>query len=97
MSFAHLHVHSHYSILEGLGTPQRYVKRAQKLGQEALALTDHGNIYGAIEFYKKAKKADIHPVIGCEFWMAIDSRHDRRAKIDNRAHNLILLAENKTG
>jgi len=97
MSFAHLHTHSHYSILEGLGTPKRLVQQAQKQEQTALALTDHGNMYGAIEFYKAAKKADIHPVIGVEFWMAIDSRHDRRAKIDNRAHNLILLSQNQEG
>lgn len=95
--FVHLHTHSHYSILEGLGQPKLFVERAVELGQEALALTDHGNMYGAIEFYKAAKKADVHPVIGVEFWMAVDSRHDRRVKIDNRAHNLILLAQNKKG
>ncbi|MDF2378971.1 MAG: DNA polymerase III subunit alpha [Candidatus Gracilibacteria bacterium] len=97
MSFAHLHVHSHYSILEGLGTPAAYVKRAQELGQTALALTDHGTMHGAIEFYKAAKKADIHPVIGVEFFQAIDTIEDRRAKIDNRAHNIVLLAENQKG
>ncbi|MDP2691792.1 MAG: DNA polymerase III subunit alpha [bacterium] len=97
MSFCHLHTHSHYSILEGLGTPERYVKRAQELNQTALALTDHGNLYGAIEFYKSAKKKDIHPVIGVEFWMAIDKRTDCRPKIDSKAYNLILLAENQKG
>jgi DNA polymerase-3 subunit alpha len=95
--FVHLHTHSHYSVLEGLGKPQTFVDRAVELGQTSLAITDHGNLYGAIEFYKAAKKADVHPVIGVEFWMAIDSRHDRRVKIDNRAHNLILLAENQKG
>jgi len=97
MGFCHLHTHSHYSILEGLGSPERYVKRAKELKQEALAITDHGNMYGAVEFYKAAKKHDIHPVIGVEFWMALDRRTDRRNKIDNKAHNLILLAENKEG
>lgn len=97
MNFSHLHVHSHYSVLEGLGTPQRFVDQAKALGQTSMALTDHGNMYGAIEFYKAAKKADIHPVIGVEFWMAIDKRTDRRPKIDNRAHNLILLAQNQQG
>jgi DNA polymerase-3 subunit alpha len=95
--FVHLHTHSHYSVLEGLGKPQIFVDRAVELNQTALAITDHGNLYGAIEFYKAAKKADVHPVIGVEFWMAIDTRHDRRVKIDNRAHNLILLAENQKG
>ncbi len=95
--FVHLHTHTHYSVLEGLGKPKIFVDRAVELGQTSLAITDHGNMYGAIEFYKAAKKADVHPVIGVEFWMAIDSRHDRRAKIDNRAHNLILLAENQKG
>jgi len=95
--FTHLHLHTHYSVLEGLGSPDLYVKKAKELGQTALGITDHGNMYGMIEFYKAAKKADIHPVLGVEFYMAIDKRSDRRPKIDNRAHNLILLAENKKG
>src|SRR5690606_7306398 len=85
------------SVLEGLGSPDLYVKRAKELGQTSLAITDHGNMYGVIEFYKAAKKAGIHPIIGVEFYMAIDKRTDRRPKIDNKAHNLILLAENKKG
>jgi|CXWL01.1.fsa_nt_gi DNA polymerase-3 subunit alpha len=97
MNFTHLHLHTHYSILEGLGSPEKYVKRAKELGQTALGITDHGNMYGAIEFYKAAKHEDIHPVIGVEFYMAIDKRSDRRPKIDNKAHNLILLAENQKG
>ncbi|MDP3975360.1 MAG: DNA polymerase III subunit alpha [bacterium] len=95
--FCHLHLHTHYSILEGLGSPERYVDRAKELNQTNLAITDHGNLYGCIEFYKAAKSADIHPVIGVEFWQAIDKRTDRRPKIDNRAYNLILLAQNKVG
>lgn len=97
MNFAHLHLHTHYSILEGLGTPETYVKRAKDLGQTSLAITDHGNLYGAIEFYKAAKAHDMHSIIGVEFYMAIDKRTDRRPKVDNRAHNLILLAQNRKG
>jgi len=73
------------------------VKRAKELGQESLAITDHGNIYGAIEFYKVAVKNDIHPIIGVEFFMAIAKRTDRRPKLDNKTYNLILLAENQVG
>ncbi len=97
MSFAHLHTHSHYSVLEGLGKPKAFVDRAVELEQTALAITDHGNMYGAIEFYKAAKKADVHPVIGVEFFQALETRHDKRVKIDSRSYNLILLAQNQKG
>ncbi len=97
MSFCHLHVHSHYSLLQGLGSPLRYVKTAKNLGQNSLAITDHGNLYGAIEFYKAAKHHDLHPVIGVECAMAVGKRTERRPKIDTKTHQLILLAENKKG
>lgn len=97
MEFCHLHVHSHYSILEGMGTPLQYVQRAKALGQKSIALTDHGNMYGLIEFYKAAKSEDIQPILGVEFYMALEKRTDRRPKIDSKAHNLILLAQNKKG
>ncbi len=97
MSFAHLHVHSHYSLLQGLGSPLRYVKTAKNLGQSSLAITDHGNLYGAIEFYKAAKHHDLHAVIGVECAMAVGKRTERRPKIDTKTHQLILLAENKKG
>lgn len=97
MAFCHLHVHSHYSLLEGLGNPERLLKRAKQLGQSAMALTDSGNLYGAIEFYKTAKSLDLHPIIGVEFYMALDKRTDRRPKIDSKTHRLVLLAKNRTG
>jgi len=67
MKFVHLHTHSHYSLLDGLAKPTELVARAKELGMEALALTDHGNLYGAIEFYQLAKKVDIKPILGVEF------------------------------
>ena len=97
MAFCHLHLHTHYSVLEALGSPERYVRRAKELKQEALAVTDSANMYGAIEFYKAAKKEDIHPVIGVDFNMAIDTINDRRPKIDNRTYSLVLLAKSNKG
>ncbi len=64
MKFVHLHVHSHYSLLDGLAKIDQLIAKAKEFGMEAMALTDHGNLYGAVEFYKKAKKADIKPIIG---------------------------------
>ena len=95
--FAHLHVHSEYSLLDGLGKIPDLVKRAKELGFEALALTDHGNMYGALEFYKECNKAGIKPIIGCEVYVASRSRHDKEARFDQERNHLILLAENYTG
>src|SRR3989344_4456014 len=95
--FVHLHVHSHYSLLDGLSKIDDLVNRAKEMGMESLALTDHGVLYGAIEFYKKAKKAGIKPIIGCEVYISENSMHDKRPNIDDKRYHLILLAKDNTG
>lgn len=95
--FVHLHTHSHYSLLDGLGKIDELIGRAVELKMPALALTDHGNLYGAIEFYTKAKKAGIKPIIGCEIYLARRSMADRTPKIDIKPYHLTLLAKNKEG
>jgi DNA polymerase-3 subunit alpha len=97
MKFVHLHTHSHYSLLDGLAKIDDLVNRAKELGMEALAITDHGNLYGAVEFYQKAKKAGIKPIIGCECYLAPHSRFDKISKIDDQYFHLVLLVQNKTG
>jgi len=79
--FTHLHVHSHYSLLDGLAKIDDLINRAKELGMDSLALTDHGNLYGAVEFYKKAKKAGIKPILGVEAYLAPHSRFDKRPKL----------------
>ncbi|PIV84528.1 MAG: DNA polymerase III subunit alpha [Candidatus Moranbacteria bacterium CG17_big_fil_post_rev_8_21_14_2_50_44_12] len=96
-NFVHLHVHSHYSLLDGLAKIDELLDRAKELGMEALALTDHGVLYGAIEFYQKAKDKGIKPIIGCEMYLAPNGREMKRPKIDDIRHHLILLAKNETG
>ncbi|OGZ97656.1 MAG: DNA polymerase III subunit alpha [Candidatus Sungbacteria bacterium RIFCSPHIGHO2_01_FULL_54_26] len=97
MKFTHLHVHSHYSLLDGLAKIDGLVARAAELGMRALALTDHGNLYGAIEFYQKAKKAGIKPIIGVEAYIAYEKMTDRRPQIDDKRYHLTILAENTEG
>ncbi|MEK7193874.1 MAG: DNA polymerase III subunit alpha, partial [Patescibacteria group bacterium] len=97
MKFVHLHTHSHYSLLDGLAKIDDLINRAKELGMKALALTDHGNLYGAVEFYKKALKAEIKPILGIETYIAPRSRFDKQAKIDDKYFHLTLLAENQTG
>ncbi len=96
-NFVHLHVHSHYSLLDGLAKIDELLDRAKELGMDALALTDHGVLYGAIEFYQKAKERGIKPIIGCEMYLAPNGRENKRPKIDDVRHHLILLAKNETG
>lgn len=95
--FVHLHTHSHYSLLDGLSKIGPLVDRAKELGMEALAITDHGNLYGSVEFYKKAVKEGVKPIIGVEAYVAHASRLSKSPKIDNLRFHLTLLAKNKKG
>ncbi|MEK7646822.1 MAG: DNA polymerase III subunit alpha [Patescibacteria group bacterium] len=97
MSFVHLHTHSHYSLLDGLAKIDELVSEALRLGMPALALTDHGNMYGAVEFYKKAKAAGIKPILGVEIYVAPRSMRDKTPGIDDKRYHLILLAKNNEG
>ena len=95
--FVHLHVHSHYSLLDGLAKIDDLIDAAKKHGMDALALTDHSNLYGAIEFYKKAKAAGIKPILGVEAYVAPNGRKNKQAGVDRQRHHLVLLAKNNTG
>ena len=97
MSFVHLHVHSEYSLLDGLSKVDKLVQRAKSLDMPALALTDHGVMFGTIAFYEAAKKAEIKPIIGVETYMAARGMHDRDPQQDQRSFHLLLLAENDIG
>lgn len=98
MSFAHLHVHTEYSLLDGSCKIKELVTRAKELGMEHLAITDHGNMYGVIDFYRAAHEVGINPVIGCEVYVAPGSRFDREnVKGEERYNHLVLLAENNQG
>lgn len=95
--FIHLHTHSHYSLLDGLSKIDEMIKTAKSYGMNAIGLTDHGNMYGAIEFYKTCKKEGIKPIIGVEAYVTPGSRHDKRPGIDTERFHLTLLAKNFTG
>lgn len=95
--FIHLHTHSHYSLLDGLSKPDKMVKLAKKFGMPALAVTDHGNMYGAIDFYQECEKAGVKPIMGFEGYVANRTRFDKEPGIDNQRFHLTLLAENNTG
>ena len=96
MSFTHLHLHSQYSLLDGFVAFDRLIERLQKLNMTAVGLTDHGNMFGAVEFFKRAKQADVKPLIGCEVYITTDSRFDKNRNRKN-THHLTLLVKNKTG
>ena len=95
--FTHLHVHSHYSLLNALPKIDDLVAEAKKHGMKALALTDAGNLYGAIEFYKTCRKKEIKPILGVDFYVAARGRKDMQAGVDNRRTRLVLLAKNYEG
>ena len=97
MAFVHLHVHTEYSLLDGACRIGKLVKRAAELGQNAVAITDHGVMYGVIDFYRAAKAAGVKPIIGCEVYVAPRSMTDRVHGIDGEAQHLVLLCENETG
>ncbi len=95
--FAHLHVHTEYSLLDGACRIERLIERAKSLGQSAVAITDHGVMFGVVDFYKCAKKNGIKPIIGCEVYVAPRTRFDRQHKVDNAPYHLVLLCKNNTG
>nr|WP_300834870.1 DNA polymerase III subunit alpha [uncultured Acetatifactor sp.] len=98
MAFAHLHVHTEYSLLDGSNKIKEYVSRVKELGMDSAAITDHGVMYGVIDFYRAAKEAGINPVIGCEVYVAPNSRFDKETTGgEDRYYHLVLLAENNTG
>lgn len=98
MAFTHLHVHTEYSLLDGSNKIKEYIARVKELGMTNAAITDHGVMYGVIDFYKAAKEAGINPVIGCEIYVAPGSRFDRETVHgEDRYYHLVLLAENNTG
>ncbi|MDD3660640.1 MAG: DNA polymerase III subunit alpha [Lachnospiraceae bacterium] len=98
MAFTHLHVHTEYSLLDGSNKIKEYVKYVKELGMSSAAITDHGVMFGVIDFYKTAKEAGINPIIGCEVYVAPNSRFDKELTGgEERYHHLVLLAENNTG
>ena len=98
MSFVHLHTHTEYSLLDGSNKIKNYVKRVKELGMNAAAITDHGVMYGVVDFYKAAREEGINPIIGCEIYVAPNSRFDREISHgDDKYYHLVLLAENNKG
>ena len=97
MSFAHLHVHTEYSLLDGFSNIKKLVKRVKELNMEHVAITDHGTMFGVIDFYKAAKAENIKPIIGLEAYMAARTMKDKDSKLDRSSTHLLLLAENETG
>lgn len=97
-NFTHLHVHTEYSLLDGSNKIKEYVARVRELGMDSAAITDHGSMYGVIDFYRAAKEAGIRPILGCEVYVAPDSRFDRElGSGEDRYYHLVLLAENNQG
>src|SRR4029078_8692794 len=95
--FVHLHNHSEYSLLDGLSLISPMVTQAKELGMKSIAITDHGNLYGAIKFYKECLAQDIKPIIGCEVYVAKRNLQDKEAGVDKDYNHLILLAKDNTG
>src|SRR3989339_772511 len=95
--FTHLHVHSHYSLLDGLPKIDQLLDCVKELGMDSVALTEHGVLYGAVEFYKKAKEKGIKPIIGAELYLAFEGMRQERPGIDDKKYHLILLVKNEEG
>ena len=95
--FVHLHNHTAYSLLDGAGKLDDMIERALALGMPALAITDHGVMYGVVDFYKACQKKGLKPIIGCEVYVAPHSRFDKQAGVDDSPYHLVLLVENETG
>ncbi|HEV3234574.1 MAG TPA: DNA polymerase III subunit alpha [Candidatus Dormibacteraeota bacterium] len=96
-AFVHLHTHTEYSLLDGASRVQELVGAASAAGQEALAITDHGSLYGVVPFYKACRSAGVKPIIGCETYVAQRSLHDKESRVDRDPHHLVLLAQNQVG
>ena len=97
IDFVHLHVHTEYSLLDGANRIKDLVKKVKESGMKAVAITDHGVMYGAIEFYKECIKNGIKPIIGCEVYVAPRTRFDKEPGIDDKMGHMILLAKDNTG
>ena len=98
MAFTHLHVHTEYSLLDGSSKIRELVARAKELGMDSLAITDHGVMFGVIDFYRAAKEVGIRPIIGCEVYVTSGSRFEKEGNnSEDRYYHLVLLAENNTG
>ena len=97
MSFAHLHVHTEYSLLDGFSNIKKLVKRVKEMNMDSVAITDHGTMFGVIDFYKAARSEGVKPIIGLETYMAARGMKDRDSKLDRTSSHLLLLAENDTG
>ena len=95
--FVHLHVHTEYSLLDGACRIKELIEAAASMGQKAIAITDHGVMYGAVEFYEKAKEKGIKAIIGCEVYVASRSRFDKDKVLDSRYSHLVLLCKNEVG
>ena len=91
MAFVHLHVHTEYSLLDGACRIKQLIERVKDLGQTAVAITDHGVMYGAVEFYNALKQKGVKPIIGCEVYVAARGRFSKEGKIDSSGNHLILL------
>src|SRR3989338_10198657 len=97
MKFTHLHVHSHYSLLDGLPKIDELLNYVKESGMDSVALTDHGVLYGAVEFYKKAKELGIKPIVGAELYLAFEGMNQERPGIDDKKYHLVLLVKNEEG
>ena len=97
MPFVHLHLHSEYSLLDGACRVRDIPRRAAELGQSAVAITDHGAMYGVVDFYRACVEYGVRPIIGCEVYVAAGSRFDKRHETDSARYHLVLLVKNEIG